>query len=101
MLFFVSRDRLEVDKQMGSLRGGAIIPELCLHACSLRYLAGGSYSDIKFFTGMSVPSFYRVVWKCIDAINECDELAVKFPKTRVEVHEAARGFESISTQGCI
>ena len=86
---------------MGSLRGGAIIPELCLHACSLRYLAGGSYSDIKFFTGMSVPSFYRVVWKCIDAINECDELAVKFPKTRVEVHEAARGFESISTQGCI
>ena len=82
---------------MGSLlsRGGAIVPELCLYAC-LRYLAGGSYSDIKFLTGTSVPSLYRVVWKCIDAINACDELALKFPTTVDEVKEAARGFESIS-----
>jgi hypothetical protein len=50
---------------------------------------------------MSVPSFYRVVWKCIDAINACDELAVKFPKTRAKVQEAARGFKTIRTQGCI
>jgi DDE superfamily endonuclease len=99
LLSFI-RDKLKVDKQMGSLRGGAILPELCLYAC-LRYLAGGSYSDIKFFTGMSVPSVYRVIWKCIDAINACDELAIKFPTTMDEVKEAARGFETISTQGCI
>ena len=85
---------------MGSLRGGAILPELCLYAC-LRYLAGGSYSDIKFFTGISVPSLYRVIWKCIDAINACDELAISFPTTVDEVKEAARGFETISTQRCI
>ena len=94
------RDKLEVDNRMGSLRGGAILPELCLYAC-LRYLAGGSYSDIKYFTGMSVPSLYRVIWKCIDAINVCNELAIKFPTAVDEVKEAARGFESISTQGCI
>jgi len=99
-LLSLFRDKLEVDRQMGSRRGGAILPELCLYAC-LRYLAGGSYSDIKFFTGISVASLYRVVWKCIDAINECDSLAVKFPTTLDEVKEAAKGFETISTQGCI
>ena len=42
LLSFVC-DKLEVDNRMGSLRGGAILPELCLYAC-LRYLGGGSYS---------------------------------------------------------
>jgi hypothetical protein len=99
-LLSLVREKLEIDRHMGSRRGGPILPELCLYAC-LRYLAGGSYLDIKFFTGMSVASLYRVVWKCIDAINECDDLAVKFPKTLEEVKEASRGFETISTQGCI
>ncbi len=99
-LLSLVREKLKVDCRMASRRGGAILPELCLYAC-LRYLAGGSYSDIKFFTGISVASLYRVVWKCIDAINACDNLAVKFPTTLDEVKEAARGFETISTQGCI
>jgi hypothetical protein len=85
---------------MASLRGGTILPELCLYA-RLRYLAGGSYSDIQYFTGISVPSLYRVIWKCIDAINACKELSIKFPTTVAEAKEAARGFESISTQQCI
>jgi hypothetical protein len=55
----------------------------------------------QFFTGISVALLYRVVWKCIDAINECDDLAVKFPTTLDKVKDAARGFETISTQGCI
>ena len=62
-LLSLFRDKLEVDRQMGSQRGGAILPELCLYAC-LRYLAGGSYSDINFFnffTGMSVASLYCAV----------------------------------------
>ncbi len=55
----------------------------------------------QFFTCISVASLYRVVWKCIDAINDCDDLAVKLPTTLDKVKEAARGFETISTQGCI
>ena len=94
------RDKLEVDNRMASLRGGTILPELCLYA-RLRYLAGGSYSDIQYFTGISVPSLYCVIWKCIDAINACKELSIKFPTTVAEAKEAARGFESISTQQCI
>ena len=42
------RDNLAVNQEMAGLRGGAIAPEIAVYAC-LRYLAGGSYSDIRFF----------------------------------------------------
>ena len=99
LLSFIRHD-LEVDASRARCRGGIILPELCLY-CTLRYCAGGSYSDIKYFTGISTASFYRVVWKCIDAINKCPKLGIKFPQTRDEVYEAAKGFSSISSQGCI
>jgi hypothetical protein len=46
------RPSLEVDAEMARKRGGKIHPELCLYAC-LRFLVGGSYSDIRFFTGIN------------------------------------------------
>lgn len=94
------RKDLEVDRSMASLRGGAIIPEICLY-CTLRYLAGGSYSDIHFFVGISSASFYRVVQKTLRAINKCKELRFRLPKTKEELRVAAEGFESISSNGCI
>jgi hypothetical protein len=42
---------LTVNERMANLRGGAILPELCLYS-TIRYLSGGSYLDIKFFTGV-------------------------------------------------
>ena len=39
------KPKLERNQKMGSLRGGYIIEEICLYA-TLRWLAGGSYSDI-------------------------------------------------------
>jgi hypothetical protein len=48
------RHALEVDHQdMANLRDGSFIPEICLLGC-LRYLAGGSYPDVNFFTGTTV-----------------------------------------------
>ena len=100
LLMFIQYD-LEVDPSRARCQGGIILPELCLY-CTLQYCGGGSYSDIKYFTGISTASFYNVVWKCIDAINKCPKLAIKFPQTRDKVCEAAKGFTSIvSSQGCI
>jgi hypothetical protein len=42
------REHINVDNKMGLLQGGKIIPEVHLYA-TLRYLAGGSYSDVCFF----------------------------------------------------
>ena len=94
------RHALEVDEDMANLRGGPIIPEICLYCC-LRYLAGGSYSDIRFFTGISTASLFRLVWKVVFAINDCDALAIVFPTTPEECEKAAQGFSSISKEGWI
>ena len=44
LLSFI-RQSLEVDSAMAQLRGGVIIPEIALY-CTLRYIAGGSYTNI-------------------------------------------------------
>jgi hypothetical protein len=98
-LLSLVRGKLEVDRQMGSRRGGAILPELCLMRVCNKLLVG--HTRISIFSGMSVSLLYCVVWKCIDAINECDDLTVKYPTTLDKVKEAARGFQTTSTQGCI
>ena len=67
------RESLEVDSNMAWLQGGEIIPEILLY-CMLRYLAGGSYTDIFFFVGISSASFYCVIWKTMYAIVRCEEL---------------------------
>jgi hypothetical protein len=94
------REDLEVDEGMASLRGGPIMPELSLY-CAIRWLAGGSYSDIYYFVGVSKASFYRVVWKTLEAIIRCQELQIKFPTTTEECQKASVGFTSISTGGAI
>jgi hypothetical protein len=93
---------LTVDERMASIRGGQIIPELCLY-CTIRWLAGGSYSDIFYFCGISKTSFYRIIWKSMKAIAKCrdDYIKITFPKTLEQCQKVAAGFASVSTMGCI
>jgi hypothetical protein len=88
----------ERDKANG--RGGPIIPELRLYA-TLRYLAGGSYTDIHFFCGISETSLYRVVSTVIALIIDCKELSIDFPTTEKECENAAEGFRSVSSGDAI
>jgi hypothetical protein len=96
-----------VNQHRANQRGGAILPEICLYVC-IRFLAGGSYSDIRFFTGLSATLFYQVVWKTFHAINNmkgdpvaASLLGIKFPSSIEEAEQSAQGFQSISPQGCI
>jgi hypothetical protein len=57
---------------------------------------------------LSIPSFYWVFLETISAINNSEEnpvaaaiLGIKFPSSIEEAEQAAQGFQSISTQGCI
>ena len=94
------REYLLVNETKAKVKGGSILPELCLY-CTIRWLAGGSYLDITDICGISKASFYRVVWKTITAISKCEDLIPKFPKTPEEIGAAVEGFASISTDGII
>ena len=99
LLRFV-RLRISVNYTMAEYRGGAIIPEIRLYSV-LRWLAGGSYSDILYFCGISKPSFYAILWHTIHAIIDVPELEIKFPTTVEECLTAANGFQSISCREAI
>jgi hypothetical protein len=77
---------------------GPIIPEIRLH-CLMRYLAGGSYLDICTLVSIPHSTFYYILWKTCDAINDCPELEFRLPNTTVELAEASAGFEGISVHG--
>jgi hypothetical protein len=77
---------------------GPIIPEISLH-CLMRYLAGGSYLDICALVSILNSTFYSILWKTCDAINDCPELDFRLLNTEAELEEASAGFEDISIQG--
>jgi hypothetical protein len=101
----IIRPMVEVDKEMSYIRTskGSILPEIMSH-CLLRWLSGGEYLDIRLGAGISVPSFYRCIHKCMDAILAADELSFSFPSGE-QIDTAAREFDAISSnraiKGCV
>jgi hypothetical protein len=90
--------------QSGNVCSSPILPELAL-AMTLRYLAGGSYLDIKEVYNVSKSSFYRSRDNVIEAILACNDLHFKFPQTRNEVEHQAAQFRALSSEdvmrGCV
>lgn len=93
---------VSVDPVMSEIRTkkSPIITEIALH-CLLRWLAGGSYLDIRLSAGISVSSFYVCVYKCVDAINSCDELSYHFPRQPSQIESSSREFQMLSTNGAL
>lgn len=88
------------------------VPASTKLAMSIRYLAGGSYLDIKHEFGVSRSFFYKSIWEVFAAIDESfddDLLPVPTPDdepsvraSKVAALEAlARGYERRSTLGVI
>jgi hypothetical protein len=76
-----------------------ICNELMLH-CAICYLAGGSYHDIRATAHISKPSFFRLLWHTMDAINSCQALAVELPEpTADRLSSLHAGFKNISYAG--
>ena len=99
LLAYVRQD-LTVNEEMASLRGGPILPEIKLYA-ALRWLAGGSHSDIEYMVGISKSAFYYCLWDTLHAINRAPELQLHFPQTIEDCKVVSCGFESVSDGGAI
>ncbi|ETK81312.1 hypothetical protein L915_13187 [Phytophthora nicotianae] len=75
-----------------------ISPSIMLMATS-RYLAGGSYLDIRPMVGISEPSYYRVIDLTMDAILALEELQITFPNSDSEKEVVMEAFKNISSGG--
>jgi hypothetical protein len=105
-LCLLLKPHLEVDEIMSKIRTGKgpISTEIALH-CLLRWLSGGSYLDIRLYAGISIPSFYLVVYRCVDAILKLKELEYTFPTTNDMMEIAANDFKALAgndvMDGCV
>ena len=73
------------------MSGLPFFPELVI-AIALRWLAGGSYLDIKNAYRCSAASIYRCRNTFLHVVNACPELAIKFPETPEELDKAVTAF---------
>jgi hypothetical protein len=74
--------------------------ELIVHVM-LRYLAGGSYNDIRVTAGLANSSFFSCLHCGVNTVNNCKELAIKIPKMPSELRQSAADFAVKSHDGAL
>jgi len=85
--------KILVNDEMAQVRTGkeGISVQIILH-CLLRWLASGSYIDIRLSAGISPSYFYTSVYKCMDAILDSEELALQISKYCKGIGRNSTGF---------
>ena len=69
--------------------------------CLVRWLAGGSYLDVRLLAGISESSFYPCCYKAVEAILRLEQLAIRFPTTPEAIEKSVQGFKEISREGIV
>lgn len=102
------RQRIDVNVEMSirRTRGKRPISAEITVLCGIRYLAGGSYLDIRNVAQVSIPSFYRAVHRFFQAVLSCNELRIALPGYLSDDFQLVRsGFSRRSTDqafdGCV
>ncbi|KAE9100011.1 hypothetical protein PF010_g14974 [Phytophthora fragariae] len=93
----IQRSRDYVDEKN---RVAPISEEVVLH-CTLGYMAGGSYLDVRDVAHVSVASFYRCLHRGVSAILGCSERDIKLPATTADMDNAAAALKRESTVGVL
>ena len=70
--------RLRHNSGAKAARNGFIDSTIRL-SCALRYFAGGSAYDIALVHGVSHSEVFNSIWRVVDAVMECNDLAFSFP----------------------
>ena len=78
---------------------GGDIPVDAKLSIALRYFAGGDPYDIMISHGVSHSAVYLSVWQVVDAVNNCPQLAMKFPEDLSQQKKLAREFQQKSGVG--
>jgi hypothetical protein len=79
----IKSPQIQVNGEMSWCRTGKdfVTVVIKLH-CLLRWLAGGSYLDIKLSAGNSKAAFYHYIYKCMDAILDSKLWHISFKKLK-------------------
>lgn len=93
----VSPSSSEDTKLKGAKNG--LIPGETRHSTAIRYFAGGRPEDICIVHGVSHSEVFNSVWKVVNAVNMCPDLAFQYPSSHEAQREIAQGFFARSYPG--
>jgi hypothetical protein len=91
---------LDSSKSLSSCGHPAVAPPVIL-VLTICWLSGGSYRNVRDAGSISAPSFYRLLWLCLNALNSCDELKMQLPTTHEQLEPIYNGFATKSTDSVI
>lgn len=102
------RPTITFDEDMSIRSSGGtaayISAEIVMH-CLIRYLAGGSYLDIRLVGTISIPSFYRCLHIGVRAISQCQALTIRFETDDTSLKNRQNLFRDLSSheviRGCV
>ena len=66
---------------------------------ALRYFFGGCPFDISLVHGVSHVEVFHSIWKVVDAVNQCNDLAFSFPPNHFDQQNLASEFAAKSGAG--
>ena len=93
---------IPVDKDKKNWKRGSpngIITSTVRLSIAIRYFAGGRPEDIALVHGVSHSEVFRSVWRVVDAVLTCEELAYSFPTDHANQYKIAAGFAKKSQPG--
>jgi hypothetical protein len=76
-----------------------LIPTETRLSVAIRYFAGGRPEDIAICHGIGHSEVFYSCWMVVDAVNDCPELAIGFPKCHQRQKELALAFQEKSAAG--
>lgn len=100
---FLLPKKAATNRASNGARNGVISSSARL-SVALRYFAGGSAYDIALVHGISHTEVFNSVWKVVDAVNACRELAIEFPSDHNKQRQLAAEFQAKSEAdfaGCV
>lgn len=94
----ILRHYIKIDLEQSNARskGKGPITLESIMTMGIRYLAGGNWGDIRLVCGVSKTSFYRSVYKFLDALSHCPDLQIRFPVSEEEKRNTAAEFRKRS-----
>ena len=94
-----------MNRDLKKSRSNHPISKMIIMACGVRYLAGEKLRSLESDLQISKSTSYEIREVFIDAVLNCPDLAINFPRTTAELSYVANGFAAKASEeifkGCI
>jgi hypothetical protein len=96
------QDKLKKNEAKASNSSGSPVLPVTKLACTLRFLAGGSFEDISALFGVSRSNLFKILWETMEAIDSNIDIALDTSEENLsKISQEFSEFNNGHMKGCI